>query len=599
MACYTSYYVLGGISSFSVVYSRESMIVGGCMEIWRVNTCTKRFVREPVPDAWKHLGGRGLSARILLDEVPPTCDPLGPYNKLIFAPGLLVGHRLSSCDRISIGGKSPLTGGIKESNAGGTTGFALAQLGIKALILEGRPDPGDDWWVLHVSRSGVRFDSAGSVVGLGVYGAASRLLAFYGRKVAIALIGPGGEMLLRVAGIQNLDQNRVPSRIAARGGLGAVLGSKRIKAVVIDPEGGSKPPIVDLPAFRKAQKAFTQALLSHPQTHTYADYGTAAMVDMCQYFGSLPTRGFSAGQFEGAEEISGKHLRELILERDGEGRTTHGCMGGCAIRCSNVFADAGGKTLVSPLEYETIGLMGSNLGISDLDSIAKLNREVNDLGLDTIDIGAALGVAAQAGLMGWGNARRALELIWEIRRGTPLGRILGNGAATTGKVLGVERIPVVKGQAMSAYDPRAIKGTGVTFATSPMGADHTAGLTIRARIDHLDPKGQVEVSRGVQISMAGYDTLGACIFAGFGFAAAPEGTVAALLNAKYGWSVESDILEVLGRETLRLEREFNHLAGFTPADDRLPEWMTREPLPPTGAVFDVLEEELDSLFDTV
>jgi aldehyde:ferredoxin oxidoreductase len=149
---------------------------------------------------------------------------------------------------------------------------------------------------------------------------------------------------------------------------------------------------------------------------------------------------------------------------------------------------------------------------------------------------------------------------------------------------------------MSAYEPRAIKGTGVTYATSPQGADHTCGLTIRAKIDHLDPKGQVALSRTAQVNMAGYDTLGACIFAGFGFAVAPE-TIRDLLNARYGWQVGPDILQVLGRETISLERSFNQQAGFTAADDRLPEWMTSQPLPPLNPVFDVPFEELDLVFD--
>jgi aldehyde:ferredoxin oxidoreductase len=248
------------------------------------------------------------------------------------------------------------------------------------------------------------------------------------------------------------------------------------------------------------------------------------------------------------------------------------------------------------MEYETLGLMGSNLGIGDLDAVARLNDVANELGVDTIEIGAALGVAADAGLMAFGDAERALELMEEIKAGSPLGRILGNGATITGRVLGVERVPAVKGQAISAYDPRALKGTGVTYATSPQGADHTSGLTIRADIDHLKPEGQVEISRNGQFSMAGYDTLGACIFAGFGFSTDPE-LIPALLNARYGWDVGADILKELGRESVLLEREFNRMAGFTAADDRLPEWMTREPLPPHNTVFDVPEEELDQIFE--
>ncbi len=565
------------------------------MNVWRVDVKDQKLTVEPAPPSWEMLGGRGLVARVLVDEVNATCEPLGPGNKLLFAPGLLVGHMLSSCDRISVGGKSPLTGGVKESNAGGSTGMQITRLGIKVLIIENIPDKAS-WWVLHLSPEGARFEPADDLVGLGVYATAPRLLARYGQHVALALIGPGGEMRLSSAGIQNLDKDQVPSRIAARGGLGAVMASKGLKAIVIDAKDGEKASISHMDAFRKAQKEFNQALMAHPQIKVYAEYGTAAMPRMSNGFGGLPTRNFSEGTFEDVEKISGETMRELLLQRGGESETTHACMAGCTIRCSNIFGGEDGKAIVSPLEYETIGLLGPNLGIPDLDAIARMCYQINDLGLDTIEVGAALGVAAEAGLMQFGDSTRAMELIEEIAQGTPLGRVLGHGATTTGRVFGVENVPAVKGQAMSAYEPRAIKGTGVTYATSPQGADHTAGLTIRAKVDHLNPAGQVEISRKTQINMAGYDTLGACIFAGFGFAAAPE-TIGDLLNARYDWQVGSDILQALGRETLTLEREFNLRAGFTSAQDRIPEWMTRQPLPPHAAVFDVPDDELDHFFD--
>ncbi len=562
--------------------------------VWRANVGSRAVTRERVPEGWNHLGGRGLIPRVLLDEIDPACDPLGPHNKLVFAPGLLVGHRISSCDRISIGGKSPLTGGIKESNAGGRTGLALAHLGTKALIIEGWP--GDEgWWVLHLSVSGGRFEAADELAGLGVYESAPMLVERYGDHVAMALIGPGGEMGMLSAGIQNLDKDEEPSRIAARGGLGAVMGSKRLKAVVIDPAEGTAPPVVDEAGFNEAKKYYTKELLAHPQTTTYADYGTAAMTLMCNGFGGLPTRGFSAGEFEAAEKISGEAMRDLLRARGGDASTTHACMAGCVIRCSNRYANDKGEKIVSPVEYETIGLVGSNLGIEDLDDVARINYLLNDIGLDTIEVGAALGVAAQAGLMEFGDSERALQLIEEIAQATVLGRVLGNGAKITGQVFGVRRVPVVKGQAISAYDPRAIKGTGVTYATSPQGADHTAGLTIRAKTDHLDPKGQAKLSRDTQFKMAGYDTLGACLFAGFGYAKAP-GAIRDLIKSRYGWDLGEDALIDLGRQTIELEREFNLAAGFGPADDRIPEWMTEEPLAPHGAVFDVPDEELDEVF---
>jgi len=567
--------------------------------VWRVDAQKQTLVRDPVPETWQRLGGRGLIARILLDEVDAKCDPLGPDNKLIFSPGLLVGHMLTSTDRISIGAKSPLTGGVKEANAGGRTGLHMAQLGIHALIIEAQPDaPG--LWVLHISADGARWERADELAGVGGYETARRLIAVHGNKVAMAIIGPGGEKRMRAAAILNLDKDCVPSRIAARGGLGAVMATKGLKAIVVDNSGGQKPPIAHPDLFRVAQKEFTKAVLEHPQSIAYRDFGTAGMAHMSDGFGGIPTRNFSSGHFEKVDDISGENLRELLLQRGRPSETSHACMAGCTIKCSNVFGGEDGKVIISPLEYETIGLMGSNLGISSLDCIARMNWEVNDLGLDSIDVGAALGVAAEAGLMQWGDCVSAMKIVLEIRNGTEVGRTLGDGAAATGRKFGIEHVPVVKGQAMSAYEPRAIKGTGVTYATSPQGADHTAGLTIRAKVNHLDPTVQRDVSLNAQLNMAGYDAIGACIFAGFGYAATPNAVVKRLLQARYGWEdLSENVLQELGKQTIRMEREFNRRAGFTAKDDRLPAWMTREKLPPHNTVFDVPDETLDGIFNDI
>ena len=568
-------------------------------QIWRVNVREQTLKHEPIPETWRRLGGRGLLARVLVDEVDAKCDPLGAGNKLIFAPGLLVGHMLSSTDRISIGGKSPLTGGIKEANAGGRTGYHMAFMGMHALIIEDQPKE-DGYWVLHLSLNGAKWEKADDITGLGVYETAPRLLEKFGDKVAIALIGPGGEMRMKSAGIQNIDKDRIPSRIAARGGLGAVMGSKGLKAIVFDQAGGQKPAILNPEAFKVAQKDYTTSVMNHPQSVTYRDYGTAAMAQMTQRFAALTVHNFSRGTFDNVESVSGETLREFTLTRGKPSDPAHACMAGCTIKCSNVFGGEDGKVIVSPLEYETIGLMGTNLDIDSLDSIGRLNWHVNDLGLDSIEIGGSLGVAAEAGLMRWGSEEDAQKLIDEIRAGTELGRVLGDGAVSVGKKYNIERVPAVKGQTMSAYEPRSIKGTGVTFATTPQGADHTCGLTIRAQVNHLDPTQQREVSLNAQLNMAGYDTIGACIFAGFGYAATPDGVVKRLLKARYGWDdLPDNILQALGKETIKLEREFNKRAGFTAKDDRLPEWMTKEAIPENGSVFDVSEDVLDHIFDGI
>ncbi|HLA87240.1 MAG TPA: aldehyde ferredoxin oxidoreductase N-terminal domain-containing protein, partial [Anaerolineales bacterium] len=342
-------------------------------QVWRVNVRNQTLSLEPVPETWVRLGGRGLLARIMLDEMDAKCDPLGAGNKLIFAPGLLVGHMLSSTDRISVGGKSPLTGGIKEANAGGRTGYHMAFMGMKALIIEDKPKE-DGFWVLHLSLNGARWEKADdpsiysgqSLAGLGVYETAPKLLEKYGDKVAIALIGPGGEMLMKSAGIQNIDKDKVPARIAARGGLGAVMGSKGLKAIVFDHARGQKPPIVDPEAFKVAQKDYTKSVMEHPQSVTYRDYGTAAMTQLTQQFAGIPVHNFSRGTFEQVENVSGEALREFTLQRGKPSDPSHACMAGCTIKCSNVFGGEDGKIIVSPLEYETIGLMVTNLDIDSL-----------------------------------------------------------------------------------------------------------------------------------------------------------------------------------------------------------------------------------------
>lgn len=233
-------------------------------QLLRVNTQSGSVTFEAVPERWQRLGGRALVARFMLDEVPPRCEPLGPHNKLIFTPGTLVGHMVSACDRISVGGKSPLTGGIKEANAGGTTGLRMVWLGLHALIVEGGPPANGGWRLLYVDAHGARFEPADDLVGLGLQATAHSLMDRYNSKIGISAIGPAGEMLYRSAGITHTDKDRHQTRISARGGLGAVMGSKHLKAIVFDLPVGSQPPVVDKTLFREATRRYIQNLKDHP-----------------------------------------------------------------------------------------------------------------------------------------------------------------------------------------------------------------------------------------------------------------------------------------------------------------------------------------------
>jgi len=562
------------------------------MKILRVDMGRQEVRMEDAPAAYEKLGGRALIAHLLLDEIEPTCEPLGPGNKLILAPGLLAGISLSSAGRLSVGGKSPLTGGIKEANAGGMAGDKLGRLGLQAVVVEGQAG---GLFLLHITAEGARLLPADELRGLGNYATVAQLRERYGDKVAIVSIGPAGEMGLAGAGVAVTDDlTKQPSRQAARGGLGAVMGSRGLKAVVIDDTGAPPLPLHDEELFHRSARRFARELIESPKTGKEGSmhrYGTSAIMAPVNEIGALPTRNFSAGQFEAVDEISAPRLREVILARGGKIGVR--CMAGCVIRCCNVFVDGKGEPIVSTLQYETLVLLGSNLGISSLDDIARLNRTCNDLGLDTIEMGAALGMAMEAGLAEFGDAQAALALLRQVGEGTVLGRLLGNGAEVTGRVLGVERIPVARGQAFPAYDPRALKGNGVTYATSAMGADHTAGNAIGARktVDPLGREGQVELSQSLQRVAAMLDMTGLCLFARPPVVADPQ-LMVDLLNGRYGWGWTVEDLERAEEDLLRTEREFNRRAGFTEAHDRLPEIFSREPLPPHNAVFDIPAEEL-------
>jgi len=542
-------------------------------------------------------GGRRLTSELVAANVDPGCDPLSAENLLVWATGPLAGWRVSCGDRLSLGGKSPLTGGIKESNSGGQVAGALAGLGLRALVVEGAFPPGAPGLIVVDEPQAVRFLPGDGYWGLRLEVLAARLRADFGDDYALIAIGPAGEMQLPAAAVCTTDMRGAPFRFLARGGLAAVMGSKGLKAILvrIPPGAGGIRPRPDNQAFKAAVRAFHQAVSGNPRVEVLRTYGTASTVMLTHSLGALPTRNFSQGDFEEAELISGEALHELITSRGGEGTPTEPCMAGCIIQCSNIVPDAQGRRLVARLEYETLVMCGSNLGIGDLDAIARINQECNDLGLDTIETGAALGVAAEAGLWSFGDAERALALVREIGAGTVLGRLLGQGAATAGRVLGVRRVPAVKGQALPAYDPRGVKGTGVTFATTPMGGDHTAGLTIFAPVDHHQAEGQVALSRSTQYTRAAYDALGLCAFLLGSTGSRPE-LVTDMLKAAYGTDLAPGWVADLGREVIKIEREFNRRAGLTAATDRLPRFFAEEPLSPHGEVFDVPDEELDGIW---
>jgi aldehyde:ferredoxin oxidoreductase len=570
------------------------------MKILRIDMKDSQIRWEPVPKAYEQLAGRALIAKLLLDEVPPTCDALGPHNKLIFSPGLLGGAMVATAGRLSVGAKSPLTGGVKEANAGGTGGDSLGKYEIKAIVVENQGKP-KQFQILVIEGEIARLEPADDVVGLGTYATSDRLWQRFGADSTVLCIGQAGEYLLTGAGISSTGERDQRSNHAARGGLGAVMASKGLKAVVIRKPVGKSRKLVNEEIFRKAAKAFAQELINSPKLGTKGSqhlYGTASIVGAVNEMGSMPTRNFSDGRFEHAAELRGEKLREIILAREGKVGTR--CMPGCVIACRNQFNDESGKPVVGSVQYETIALVGSNLGLGKLDDVATINYMCNDFGLDTIETGAALGVALEAGLAKFGDIEGIVGLLKQVGEGTVLGRVLGCGAAATGRVLGIRRVPVCLNQAMPGYDPRSLKGNGVTYATSPQGADHTAGNAFgaRAEVPPLGTAGQKELSLKLQIIAAMLDSTGLCLFARPPIISNPQ-LMIDMINGIYGWGWTKEDYDQFNRNVLRNELEFNRRAGITQQDYRIPEYMREEPLPPHNVVFDVPDSDLDTVFDTL
>ncbi len=573
------------------------------MKIIRVNMTDATINQEDVEAAFTGMGGRGLTSFYIDKEVPPMCDPLGAENKLIFAPGYLSGTPLVNSSRLSVGAKSPLTGGIKESNVGGTVAADLGHIGISAIIVEGAPERNRSY-LLKIDRDGSAELIDGSKFwGKRTYDLVSAVNESFGEGTSITCIGPAGEMQLSAASVQTTDRDGRPCRAAGRGGLGAVMGSKGLKAIIVEKKAKNAVPIHDVGTFKNSAKIFAKAVLDDEFTEELAELGSAVLVEPINAAGAFPTRNAREGQFEGAEKISGETLTQIMKERGG--KPNHKGCAQCIINCSNEFVDKNGKYVTSSLEYETIWSMGGMLGNSDVDSIAKLDFLCDDIGLDTISTGVAVAVAMDAGHKSFGDGQAAIEMVEEVATGSDFGKIIGHGPARVGAHFNHDRIPVVKGQSIAAYDPRVINGMAVTYATTPMGGDHTAGFVVESNLeefggtlDRFSSEGQVDASRDAQIHMILVDTVGICDFAQTGFGAEDGvGNVCKMVAAKSGKPFIEDDWIRIGKEVLQIEVEFNRKAGFTAKDDRLPRMFYDEPLPPHNKVVVITDEQMDSIFN--
>ncbi|MBW2668152.1 MAG: aldehyde ferredoxin oxidoreductase, partial [Deltaproteobacteria bacterium] len=445
-------------------------------QLIRVDMSDHTVSIEPYPGAWKLLGGRALSAKILLEECDPECDPLGPDNLLVLAPGVLAGTAAPTSGRLSVGGKSPLTLGIKEANVGGNPGQDLMKLGYRAIVVKGQPADAESRYALEVTTDGARLVPADEHKGKWNYALIEDLAKSYSKTASFISIGPAGEMRLKGASVActDADKARHPARHAGRGGLGAVMGSKGLKYISIDPE---KHPVrkPEKKEFYALGKKFTKTYVAGPGQEPFPKWGTSAIVEEANELYTFPYKNRVEGQSPDVHTLDGMRIVESFEQRGGG---MHNCLTGCIVRCSNIVHDAEGNYKTSALEFETLTLLGSNCAIASWEDVADLDRLCDEIGVDTIETGAALAVYMDSGGMEFGDAEGAKGILREIAEGTELGRAIGDGALAIGRKRKHHRIPTLKGQALPAWDPRPLKAAGVTYCTSPMGADHTAGLVV-------------------------------------------------------------------------------------------------------------------------
>jgi len=549
-------------------------------QLIRVDMATQTVTIEPFPEKWRLLGGRSLVARVLLEECDPTCDPLGPDNVLILAPGVLAGTAAPTSGRLSVGGKSPLTGGSKEANTGGNPGQHMMKLGYRAVFVTGQPADDDARYGLEIDDEGVRIVPADDLKGMWNYPTCEELATRYAKTASFITCGPAGELRLGGASVATTDQdNRYPTRHAARGGLGAVMGSKGLKFVAVSPGRARVRQAVDKKAFGALVKGFSKRYIDGPQTMAK---GTAQSVGMANMMHTFPTRNRTSGQFEHADKLDGRHILEGFASRGGG---MHNCLTGCIVQCSNVVHDADGAYVTSALEFESITMLGANCCIGDLDDVARLDRLCDDVGLDTIETGAAIAIYMDAGKMEFGDAEGAKRLVTEIGEGTPLGKIIGDGAVTTGRETGCARVPTFRGQSIPAWDPRPLKATGVTYATSAQGADHTAGLVVKP--------GQPEekwakASQKSQIINAITDASGFCMFI-----SPTVNDVRQFLSAYFGEEMTPQQIADYGWQILEDEWEFSDRAGFELSEGVIPQCVKEDAIgADNDLVFDAKPETL-------
>ncbi len=530
--------------------------------------------------AKKFLGGRGLGTYTLSQEIDPNVDPLSPDNKLIFATGPLTGSKAPASGRYMVITKSPLTGAVACSNSGGHWGAELKFAGYDMIIVEGK-SPSPCYITIRDDKVEV-LDAAKYWGGLTEATTAALVDTFGDPKARVLMIGPAGENLSPIAAIMN-DKYRA----AGRGGVGAVMGSKNLKAIVV--RGSDKIEAADPDAFKKLYSSLLAKIKENSVTGTgLPTYGTAVLVNVINESGIYPTENFQKGQFEFAEQTSGEELAEKYLTGKD---VCYRCPMACGRYCKSGDVEGGGP------EYETLWAYSADCGVKSMDAVIRANKWCNEYGLDTISAGATIACAmelVQKGLikedevdgpaLEFGSNEAVVEWTLKMGKAEGLGAKLMLGSSRLAEMYGAPELSMsVKKQEIPAYDPRGSKGMGLTYATSNRGGCHVRGYMVSPEIlglpEKLDPlslEGKATWVKAFQDLTAVIDSLGLCLFSSFALGADDYRD---LFNVIVGDTLTTDDVVAAGDRIWNLERLFNLQAGLTKADDTLPKRLLKEPMP--------------------
>jgi len=545
--------------------------------ILRIDLSKKKISSQPLTNEQVELflGGRGLGAEILFRELPRGIDPLSPENKLIFATGPLTGTGAPTSGRYSVTTRSPLTGTIFDSNSGGHFGVELKRSGWDAVVLDGRADRPSYIWI-HDDATEIR--NADHIWGLDTHATEDTVKSETHKDAKVACIGPAGERQVLISSIIN-DKHRA----AGRGGVGAVMGSKNLKAIAV--LGNREPTIANKEEFTVAARMSLEAISKNPVTKdSLPNYGTAVLVNIMNEIGALPTFNFQRGYYEDADAISGETIRERLLEK-------RVACDACTIACGRATKIPGSDRQGEGPEYETVWAFGAACGVRDLEGIAEANYLCNEYGLDTISTGSTIACAMELSASGhlsggprFGDAEAMVNCVRLIGERSGIGNELAEGSLRLARRHGHPECSMsVKGLEMPGYDPRGIQGMGLAFATSNRGACHLRGYMISAEVlgnpclvDRFKTDGKASLTILLQDISAATDSMVLCRFSQF---AMNPGHYAHLLQTATGVPFTAMDLISIGERIYNLERIFNARDGFSRKDDSLPMRLLETPLP--------------------